>query len=146
MSCFICENKIEIKNPKRENCSICEKCVNDRRLTYSLFDVETMCVDKSVLKKLYYKNFVMYSKKEIDKLINCDSLSHKDIFLLNESDLINAKSSERLALVKYLCKKKDFDFIEVICDKWVDAFVDFGMINFKTDKEFWKDVIERFTN
>ena len=145
-NCFTCIKPLKVKSEKRKDCSVCENCFYDRRKTVSNCDVELSGLDKSLLTKLYYQNYIMYSKDEFDQL-DFEGLSHKEIFLLNESEKF-CKESERFrnAFIVQLCKQKQLIYLNVITDKYVDAFVTYGMINKESDKEFFKDIVERFTN
>ena len=143
--CFICKQEITIKNPKRQDNSVCEDCVNNRSKTVTNCDVECSGVDKSLLTKLYYKNYIIYSKIEFDQ-IDSDCLSHKEIMLLNESPAyFNESSKFRSKIIRALCKKQKLKWLYVLTDRYVDAFIDFGMYTQSTDEEFFNDIIERYS-
>ena len=141
--CFICKQNITIKNPKRQDNSVCEDCVNNRTKTVTNCDVEFSGVDKCLLTKLYFKNYIIYSKIEFDQ-IDGDCLSHKEIMLLNESPAyFNESSKFRSKLIRSFCKKNKLKWLYVLTDRYVDAFIDFGMYTQSTDEEFFNDIIER---
>ena len=144
MSCYICKQEITIKNPKRKDNTVCEDCVSNRNKTVTNCEVELSGVDKCLLTKLYYKNYIIYSKIEFDQ-IDSDCMSHKEIMLLNESpEYFNESSKFRSKIIRALCKKKKLNWLAVVTDKYVDAFIDFGMYTNNTDDEFFNDIIERF--
>lgn len=143
--CYICETGIITKSDKRKDFSICVNCFNNREKTITNCEAELSGIDKKLMTKLYYMNYVMYSKKEYESL-SYEGLTHGDILILKESKYVKEDYNYRLKLMHQFSKKNSIEFYILSSDKYVDAFLTYGLINKDTDKEFFDDVIERLTS
>ena len=147
--CQICQREMKFKNLAlkrvRVLSMICEDCFDDPRKTVSRCDVLLSGIDMNLLTKYYYKNYMMFSRDEFDKYHDNDKLDDKDILSFHESPHYYSKSKEfRYEVINKLCKLHGFDIIEVLSDKYVDAFIDLSLHSYNTDNEFFDSIIERF--
>lgn len=144
-NCQICKDEIIIGSLNRFDCSVCVNCFNNRTLTKTQIEIEFTDIDKSLLTKLHYKNYLCYSVTEYDHYNNLDGLSLNDIHFLKESKkYFNKTDIFRKNMIKYICDRWKLNQINVLCDKYVDAFVTYGMHQFDTDEEFFSDVVVSF--
>lgn len=142
--CKICDETIFIGSLNRCDNSVCGDCFNNRTLTRTQLEVEFTDIDKTLLTKLYYKNYICYSAKECEHYDNIEGLSLKDIHFLKDSEKFYDKTATfRKNMIKYMCDKWKLNQINVMCDKYVDAFITYGMHSFDKDEEFISDMVSR---
>ena len=145
--CKICNDYILISSLNRCDNSVCYSCFNNRELTRTQIEIEFTDIDKSLLTKLHFKNYICYSAKECDHYDNLEGLSLKDIHLLKESEHYFDKTETfRKNFIKFICDKWKLNQIDVLCDKYVDAFISFGLHQFDTDQEFLSNLVQSLKN
>jgi hypothetical protein len=122
--------------------SICEICYSDRRLTATNYEALNSGIDRNILKKYGCKNFVAYSKKEIDFHLN-DSMTNEDIHQMKE---VGGEMTEkdRITCIKKVCHNLKLDYSKVLDDKFIRAFINYGMIKEDTIDEFIKCHLEKY--
>jgi hypothetical protein len=97
-----------------------------------------------MIKNLYFKNYVCYSKFEAEK--ENEGLTILDILSLKQSPTYYKYNSiYRKKVIQKVTNFFDLCLDDVLNDKYTIVFISHGMIQFQTDKEFFDDLNDRFT-
>lgn len=145
--CQICKNEIAVRNEKKKHSSVCDYCFNDRSKTMSLLEVDLSGVDKTNLTRLNYGNYIIFSKEEFDEINDQQGLTPKDILLLKESDkFFDKNETYRKRIIRKFCDVNNISYWSVRTDKYVDAFIKFGLHSYSTDKEFFINIALQYVS
>lgn len=142
--CQFCDEDLGYFRLSLVDCSLCQSCFNDRSKTRTIIEAELSGLDRSKLKKYHYKNYIIYSTEECEKLEQHEGLSNKDVLILKDSPLCYSMSeSKRERIIENLIKVKKLD-PGLINNKFVKIFISFGQIPTETDKVFFRGLVESF--
>ena len=134
MNCFFCENIIKKSNKKH---SICKMCYEDKMIGYEEF--KNTNLDKKYFTKYYFENKMCFIREDIDKF-DPDELNDQDIICMKDIGIESTEES-RLEFLTAFAKYKDLDINLLRMDKYVNAFVDYGLV-----KSNINDFLKRLVN